>query len=164
MTNPIEPVQRSEKLFITYDRTFATFNELKTYATFIFLGQIMRQWTTYSGPPGKEKMVPWTHSKITIDRVFKGAMAAGEEIEILQLGGLGRNGIVTMAEEYPLLIVGGRYVLFLNKSKALIPPQGVYVINEQNEVNSHTPLAVRTRLGLPIYIYDVPLKRFVDTL
>lgn len=164
MTDPTEPVQRNEKLHLSYHKTYTSFNELKEEAAFILLGHVTQQWVTYSGPPEQTPRVPWTHSRIHIEQSMKGALAVGGQLEVRQLGGPATNGAMMMAEEYPLLLPARRYILFLNENRFLIPPQGVYVIDEHNEVNSLTPQPVREQLGLSLSIDHVPLDRFIARL
>ncbi len=131
------------KIDITLAHTYTSLKELKKDSTLIVLGNVQTQ-QTFIGAHG----VPYTISTFNVERTVMSKSTPSQTVHVRQAGGVTPDGTKWYSEEFPLLQIGSRYILFLTPSPdpaVLYPvgaPQGVFTVSASNAVNSFSEVGV----------------------
>ena len=154
-----ESPQKSQSRIMLGEASLAhvyhSLSEMKKSSTIIVLGTVSAQ-SVVVGLHG----VPDTLSTIQVERVLMNALANPKTILVRQTGGVAPNGTQWVLQDFPLLQISSRYILFLTTGQnpgefyPVGAPQGVFVVGSNNQVNS------LTREGLSVT--NAPFNTFLQ--
>ena len=136
-------------MHLSIAKPFPSWGALKGAATFIVLGTAGAQQSTVD-----QHGQPWTTTTVQVERSLAAKGTADATVRVRQLGGVTPNGTLAQSEDFPLLTVGGRYLLFLTPSPLsgeyypVGAPQGVFAVTADGHVNSFS--AVAAQIGVPV--------------
>ncbi|HCI79270.1 MAG TPA: hypothetical protein DHW02_06245, partial [Ktedonobacter sp.] len=104
----------------------------------------------------------YTISTIRVEHAFMSKSVAPQTVLVRQQGGVAPDGTQWIVDDFPLLKIGSRYILYLTPSPygaefyPVGAPQGVFVVNANTSVSSFTPVGVQVK--------DVPLNTFAQEI
>ncbi len=145
------------KINLTLAHTYTSLKELKKDSTLIVLGNVQAQ-QTFIGAHG----VPYTISTFNVERTVMSKSTPSQTVRVRQAGGVTPDGTRWYSEDFPLLQISVRYILFLTPSldpAVLYPvgaPQGVFTVSASNTVSSFSEVGVLVK--------GVPLDTFVKEI
>jgi hypothetical protein len=123
-------------LGISIAKTFKSWGELKGASTLIAFATA----GTQQGEIGVQGF-PWTTTSVHVEQVLRGSAQVGQTVLVRQVGGTA-GGRTDVADEFPLLSPGTRYLLFLTPSPLsgqwypVGAFQGVFTVSADGMVNS----------------------------
>lgn len=135
--------------------TYMSLNELKSASTLIVMGTVVGQKSSV----GNHGIV-YTVSTLRVERILLGKPTTSSTVQVRQQGGIAPDGTRWIVEDFPLLNIGSRYILYLTPSPYAVEfypvgaPQGVFVVNTNSSVSSLTAVGLSVK--------DVPLSTFIQ--
>ncbi len=147
-------------LDISIAKTFKSWGELKGASALIVLGTAGAQ-QSQTGDHG----FPWTTTTIHLDRILRGSAPTSQTLLVRQVGGAA-GGTVEVADEFPLLSPGTRYLLFLTLSPIAgqwYPVgafQGAFTVSTDGRVNSFVPGGTAGGIN----VHDQPLDKVIQAV